>query len=198
MKFRGLTVPRSGSKVDEKALYAAWFERDCETQDERWKSYKEDFDKMLAERGAVLDGLRVSGLQASLKLVQLVAQRGEQPVELLLILLGEGFAMTRHHVVRQHLEVFGHRLFGVGQELQFFGGSAPFLVQGLLELGELGSQEGTEVLSCVADRDETEVAEALAHVRTAENLHHLGVQPRHHVLDLLHLVLARHQMVDES
>ena len=54
MKFRGLTVPRSGSKVNEKALYAAWFERDCETQDERWKSYKEDFDKMLAERGAWL------------------------------------------------------------------------------------------------------------------------------------------------
>lgn len=54
MKFRGLKVPRTGSKVDEKALYAAWFERDCETQDERWESYKKDFDAMLAERGAWL------------------------------------------------------------------------------------------------------------------------------------------------
>jgi hypothetical protein len=54
MKFRGLTVPRTGSKVNVSALYTAWFERDCETQDERWKSYKEDFDAMMAERGAWL------------------------------------------------------------------------------------------------------------------------------------------------
>jgi len=54
MKFRGLAVPRNGSKVDKLALFAAWTARDTATQAERWKSYEEDFDAMIAERGAWL------------------------------------------------------------------------------------------------------------------------------------------------
>lgn len=54
MKFRGLTVKRTGSKVDAAALYSAWFERDCEQQDERWKAFEADFTKTMAERGAWL------------------------------------------------------------------------------------------------------------------------------------------------